>query len=75
MKKVQEQVTSISRNDYVFNFGKYKGKSFNEVLDTDPHYIRWCVENINIFNVSPKVETAIEVATIIKGIKNKGSHG
>ena len=32
-----------------FCFGKFKGKTFREVLFKEPKYIRWCNENIDGF--------------------------
>ena len=29
------------KKDHVFYFGKYEGKTVQEVLDTDIEYIRW----------------------------------
>jgi len=32
-----------------FDFGKYKGKRLNSILNTNPLYIKWCIENIEWF--------------------------
>ena len=32
-----------------FAFGKYKNKDIYEVLNENPSYIRWCLNNINEF--------------------------
>lgn len=29
----------------VFTFGKHKGNQLEDVIDDDPGYIEWCVEN------------------------------
>jgi len=34
----------------VFTFGKYKGKSYTEIQESDPNYFSWCEENIENFN-------------------------
>ena len=31
--------------DNKFTFGKYAGRTFDEVLDTDATYIAWCLDN------------------------------
>jgi hypothetical protein len=31
--------------DDIFKFGKHKGDQLEDVLDDDPDYIAWCVEN------------------------------
>lgn len=34
-------------DEYVLNFGKHKGKTFVEINEIDPSYIRWAKENMN----------------------------
>ena len=29
----------------ILNFGKYKGKDVQDVMNFDPAYIGWCIEN------------------------------
>jgi hypothetical protein len=43
------------------NFGKYKGKTVHEVLEENPQYIKWCIENTNTY---PSIE-------VIDFLKNK----
>lgn len=31
--------------DDAFGFGKYKGEQVEDVIEDDPRYIAWCVEN------------------------------
>lgn len=44
---------------YKLNFGKHKGKTINEILEEEPTYIRWCVENICWFKLSEKDEKKV----------------
>ncbi len=37
--------------DYVMEFGKYKGKTINEIYCHDPKYIYWLLENDHYFKV------------------------
>jgi hypothetical protein len=39
---------------YVFDFGKYIGKSFNDIENTDVSYIVWCLDNIAGFRIKYK---------------------
>ncbi len=32
-----------------FNFGKYRGKSYEEIKRDDPRYYEWCRENVKNF--------------------------
>ena len=38
--------------DKEFPFGKYKGDALWLVIDTDPSYIDWCIENIDGFELN-----------------------
>ena len=38
--------TKISLDDQPLPFGKYKGKTPNEVLEIDPQYLIWWYENV-----------------------------
>ena len=33
----------------IINFGKYRGKIVSDVVATDPHYIKWALENTRSF--------------------------
>ena len=35
-------------------FGKHKGKTVEEILEDNPTYIRWCINNIETFVMSPE---------------------
>ena len=39
--------TKISLDDQPLPFGKYKGKTPNEVLEIDPQYLVWFYENVD----------------------------
>lgn len=34
-----------------FTFGKYKGRSIMSVLDENPAYVEWCINNIKWFSL------------------------
>lgn len=38
-------------DDYIFTFGKYKGRDFNYVLDNDAGYIDWCINHLKNKNI------------------------
>ena len=38
--------------DWVFNFGKYRGKTVEDVIKLAPSYIEWCIDNVNYINES-----------------------
>ena len=35
-----------------FTFGKWKGKCIGEIMMTDFQYIRWCIDNIPLFEMN-----------------------
>lgn len=38
----------------VFTFGKYRGKSISEVLEANPKYLEWAIENVSNFTLDEK---------------------
>ena len=42
--------------DHKLTFGKHKGKTIEDVLEDDPRYLRWCMENIDDFELDRAVE-------------------
>ena len=52
-RKELEEIDGIYN---LFNFGKYKGKTLLHVIDNDPQYIIWCINNIKDFNINDKLK-------------------
>lgn len=48
--------------DYVFPYGKYRGESLEEVIALDPHYVRWCIDEIAGFRLDATARVELEVA-------------
>lgn len=44
------------------DFGKHKGKSIDWILDNEPTYIEWCIENITKFELDNETYEDYEVA-------------
>jgi hypothetical protein len=44
--------------NYVFGFGMHKGVSLATVIKDDVGYIRWCLKNIEDFNLDVKAKAA-----------------
>lgn len=40
-------------------FGKHKGKTLEKILNLDPLYIEWCINNINDFNLNKEAHDQI----------------
>ena len=53
------RITLDAKNNYVFNFGKYKGKEVKEVLKKDPGYYNWILQG----------EFTLNTKQVIKKIK------
>ena len=46
--------------NYVFDFGKHKGKTIDQVFLENPKYILWCVKKVEFFEMSNKDVFIIE---------------
>lgn len=42
---IQKDATKEDADKWSFNFGKYKGKTMNEVLKEDTNYMKWYLDN------------------------------
>lgn len=50
----------IDTDEYTFEFGKYKGQFYGDVLDIDPWYIKWCNESIEWFKLADNEADYVE---------------
>ena len=50
--------------DSVFTFGKYKGDKVEDVIDNDPSYMAWMVEN-DVASLSSEVVESLAERKII----------
>jgi len=41
-------------------FGKYRGRTIEDIIDEDCEYIVWCLENIKWFVLSTKAESYLQ---------------
>jgi hypothetical protein len=41
----------IDPDEYVFTFGKYKGKFYGDIREQWPQYIQWCDDALDWFNL------------------------
>ena len=44
-------------------FGKYKGKTFNEIANIDPDYIIWLDENVKTINLPERFVDVVKTET------------
>lgn len=45
-----------------FSFGKYKGTHLKDVIDTDPQYVEWCLDNVDWFDISKRCKKDLDVS-------------
>ena len=57
-----QEVTKEEAEEYVIDFGKYKGKTIKEVYEKDKQYIEWMLGNTN----SDRIIKIIELTTDLK---------
>ena len=43
------------QSHYTINFGKHRGQTIAEIIDTNPTYIKWCLIHLDHFNVSDEI--------------------
>lgn len=43
------------RKNMALPFGQYKGVFISDILDTDPGYLLWCMENVQDFDLELSV--------------------
>ena len=53
--------------DDKINFGKHKGETIRHILDIDPKYLMWAVDNISWLGVSDDVMDDIKLAKRVLG--------
>jgi hypothetical protein len=54
-----------------FNFGKYRGRTLESVLNEDPQYIAWANQNVDFFVVSNEI---LSKANLLKTYQNAPRH-
>jgi hypothetical protein len=51
----------VNKPEDTITFGKYKGKTFNEIADIDPDYILWIDKNVKDVKLPKKWIEAVEM--------------
>ncbi len=51
----------MNKPEDTITFGKYKGKTFDEIADIDPDYILWLDENVKDVKLPKKWIEAVEM--------------
>jgi len=47
---------SFTKEDQIFDWGPEKGKTILEVMETNPGYINWCLDNVKKFKLGKKIQ-------------------
>jgi hypothetical protein len=45
--------------DTELDFGKYKGQKLSDVIEKDLHWVKWAIESIQWFDVTPAADRLI----------------
>lgn len=56
---VAKEITKEDADTYKLTFGKYKGKTFNEIQEDNPLYLDWLLENSKDENIKKMIELAV----------------
>jgi hypothetical protein len=51
----------VNKPEDIISFGKYKGKTFDEIADIDPDYILWIDENVKDVKLLKKWLESVEM--------------
>lgn len=51
----------MNKPEDIISFGKYKGKTFDEIADIDPDYILWIDENVKDVKLLKKWLESVEM--------------
>ncbi|MCM1219655.1 MAG: hypothetical protein NC548_34680 [Lachnospiraceae bacterium] len=50
----------IIKRDDKFTFGKFKGKTVLEVIETDPRYVAWAIKNVEWFDIDDELKERLK---------------
>ncbi len=53
---------TIFKLDSNLTFGKYKGKTIQDVINDDPDYIAWAADTIEWFDLDEEAIEAVDIA-------------
>lgn len=48
---IEDKKDDFDKENYIFQFGKYKGQSYKDIKNLDESYIKWFDENVNLITV------------------------
>lgn len=48
--------------NYVFQFGKYRGKSVSAISQADPQYLLWLHHNTRMLKLTPELLKKVEIS-------------
>lgn len=68
ISETQERVYEPKHMSSYMPFGKYQGKRIDEVIEDDPKYIQWAIDNLN-FSIDEECQEFLQEMLAIKGIK------
>lgn len=68
ISETQERVYEPKHMNSIMPFGKHQGKHIDEVIEDDPKYIQWAVDNLN-FSIDEECEEFLQEMLAMKGTK------
>ncbi len=57
--KPKKKPTTFNLNSK-FTFGKYKGKEVEPIIVQDPTYVKWCINNVEFFELSDRAKSLLD---------------
>ena len=68
ISETQERVYEPKHMNNYMPFGKYQGKRIDELIEDDPKYIQWAIDNLN-FSIDEECEEFLQEMLTMKGTK------
>ena len=66
--ETQERVYDPKHMDSYMPFGKYQGIRIDELIERDPKYIKWAIDNLN-FSIDEECQEFLQEMLAMKGTK------
>jgi uncharacterized protein (DUF3820 family) len=68
ISETQERVYEPKHMSSYMPFGKYQGKRIDEIIEDDPKYIQWAIDNLN-FSIDEECQEFLQEMLTMKGTK------
>lgn len=61
MTNYKKKKTLFIAGNHCLHFGKYKGNTSFELIDIDPVYLKWCIDNLKHLRFDGKIKERLNL--------------